>query len=565
MKFCYSRGWKINKWYTTKEEYMDINTCLATTIDSRSLALYANIVPAVTSIILAGFVLYRAVNRPKAYLFAGFVGVFALWLLANSVVWNSNDYYLITGLWIPMAYFELLFFLLLFCFFWLDVFSLVPRWLSAVILLVASVSFVVNIFDRVAPGFDQVWCNVNVNESLLSYDLWIEIIILLTILILGVYRFLKLKNSRTERIRLSIVTISIVLFMGIFAGAEYISSNSTVYTAELYALFTLPIFILFLTIAITSYGTFLLGDTIAKALFYIFLIFSGAQFFFVTTPASMALAVIAFLMTLSFGVLLLQSYEREAQIRAEVEKLAEELQETNTRQETLMHFVGHEVKGYLTRDASAFAALVEGDFGELPEPLKPIVNQALAQSRDGARSVTDILTASNQKKGTMTYAKEPFDLKALIVEIVDKFKPKAEDKGLTLSFSADDSGAPYTFNGDKEKIGDNVLRNIIDNSINYTQSGSVAVSLKKENLPDGKAGNKFVISIKDTGIGITPEDKKLLFTEGGHGKDSQKVNVHSTGYGLFIAKNIVEAHGGTIRAESLGAGKGSTFIVELPA
>ncbi|MDE1919073.1 MAG: HAMP domain-containing histidine kinase [Patescibacteria group bacterium] len=70
--------------------------------------------------------------------------------------------------------------------------------------------------------------------------------------------------------------------------------------------------------------------------------------------------------------------------------------------------------------------------------------------------------------------------------------------------------------------------------------------------------------MKDTGIGITEEDKKRLFTEGGHGKDSQKVNVHSTGYGLFIAKNIVEAHGGTIRAESEGAGKGSTFIVELP-
>ena len=55
-----------------------------------------------------------------------------------------------------------------------------------------------------------------------------------------------------------------------------------------------------------------------------------------------------------------------------------------------------------------------------------------------------------------------------------------------------------------------------------------------------------------------------LFTEGGHGKDSQKVNAHSTGYGLYIAKNIVLAHGGAIRAESEGAGKGSTFIVEFP-
>lgn len=536
---------------------MDVNTCLATTIDSRSLALYANIVPAVASIILAGFVLRRAANRSKAYLFAGFVGVFSLWLLANSVLWNSNDYYLVAGLWTPMAYFELLFFLLLFCFFYFDAFAKIPRWLSASVLLVASISFVVNFLGQASSGFDQAWCNMYNSEFLNNYNLAIEIIILLVILVLGACSVAKLKKKKDEQMRLTIITSSIVLFMGIFSGSEYVSVNSTVYLAELYALFFLPVFILFLTVAITSYGTFRLGDTVAKVLFYIFLIFSGAQFFFVTTPASMALAVIAFLMTLSFGVLLLQSYERETELRAKAEILTQELAETNIRQETLMHFIGHEVKGYLTRDASTFAALYEGDFGELPETLKPIVSQALAQSRDGALSVENILTASNQKKGTVSYIKETFDLKALAEAVVEKAKSAAEAKGLMLSFTADDSGAPYTFNGDKGKIGDNVLRNIIDNSINYTPSGSVAASLKKDN-------QKFIFSVKDTGIGITEEDKKLLFTEGGHGKDSQKVNVHSTGYGLFIAKNIVEAHGGSIRAESDGAGKGSTFIVELP-
>ena len=56
-----------------------------------------------------------------------------------------------------------------------------------------------------------------------------------------------------------------------------------------------------------------------------------------------------------------------------------------------------------------------------------------------------------------------------------------------------------------------------------------------------------------------------LFTEGGHGKDSTKVNVESTGFGLYIVKNIVDAHKGRVWAESEGAGKGSHFIVELPA
>ncbi len=535
---------------------MDINTCVATTIESRSLALYANIVPAVTSIILAGFVLRRATDRTKAYLFAGFSGVFSLWLLANSILWNSNDYYLIAGLWPPMAYFELLFFLLLFCFFFLDIFDSLPHWFNIGVLLTAAVSFVINLHGDASSGFDQAWCNMNNSSFLNNYDLVVEIIILVTILGLGIYRIIKLKNKKDEQIRLTIITSSIVLFMGIFSGSEYVASNSTIYLAELYALFFLPIFVLFLTIAITSYGTFRLGDTVAKVLFYIFLVFSGAEFFFVTSPASFALTVIAFLMTLSFGVLLLQSYEREARIRAEVELLAKELEATNERQDTLLHFIGHEVKGSLTKDAGAFASLSEGDFGPLTEQMKGFVTQALVESRNGASSVENILKASNLKRGSVTYTKAPFDLKATVEQAVERAKPAAEKKGLALSFTAAEGS--YQMTGDKAQIADHILRNIIDNSVAYTPSGSVAVSLKKEN-------NKLVFAVKDTGIGITAEDKKRLFTEGGHGKDSQRVNVHSTGYGLFIAKSITEEHGGTIRAESEGAGKGSTFIVEFPA
>ncbi|MHB8391878.1 MAG: sensor histidine kinase [Acidobacteriaceae bacterium] len=124
-----------------------------------------------------------------------------------------------------------------------------------------------------------------------------------------------------------------------------------------------------------------------------------------------------------------------------------------------------------------------------------------------------------------------------------------------LSFEADD--ATYQIVGDKEQIRNHVLRNLIDNAISYTPSGSVTLSLKKE-------GAQAVLAVRDTGVGISEEDKDRLFTEGGHGKDSQKMNAHSTGYGLFIAKQITEAHGGTIRAESPGAGKGATFIAEFP-
>lgn len=239
----------------------------------------------------------------------------------------------------------------------------------------------------------------------------------------------------------------------------------------------------------------------------------------------------------------------------ELARLKQELEIANAQQEGLLHFIGHEVKGFLAKDEGALAALADGDFGELEDGMKTFVERALAESRQGADAVSNILQASNLKKGTVTYEKAPFDLKALAAEAVEKLKPAAEQKGLTLSFTADD--VSYQMTGDKARIGDHVLRNLIDNAINYTPSGSIEVSLKKK---DGK----IVLAVADTGVGISDEDKQRLFTEGGHGKDSQTVNAHSTGYGLYIAKNIVEAHGGIIRAESEGVGKGSTFIVEFP-
>ncbi len=239
----------------------------------------------------------------------------------------------------------------------------------------------------------------------------------------------------------------------------------------------------------------------------------------------------------------------------ELVRLKQALEIANERQEGLLHFIGHEVKGSLTKDAGAFASLVEGDFGPLSENIKNFVTQALTESRNGADAVSTNLKASNLKKGSVTYTKAPFDFKELVTKAADRAKPAAERKGLTLSLTIDD--APYQMTGDGPQIFDHVLRNIIDNAVAYTPSGSIGVSLKKE-------GDKFVFTVKDTGVGITEEDKKRLFTEGGHGKDAQTINVHSTGYGLFIAKGIVEAHSGTIRAESEGQGKGSTFIVEFP-
>ena len=80
-----------------------------------------------------------------------------------------------------------------------------------------------------------------------------------------------------------------------------------------------------------------------------------------------------------------------------------------------------------------------------------------------------------------------------------------------------------------------------------------------------KTNTTIRLSVKDSGIGVSAQDKDHIFTEGGRGEASQKVNPDSTGYGLFIVKGIVTAHGGRVWFESDGAEKGTTFFIEMPA
>jgi signal transduction histidine kinase len=231
------------------------------------------------------------------------------------------------------------------------------------------------------------------------------------------------------------------------------------------------------------------------------------------------------------------------------------LEDTSKKQESLLHSISHEVKGHLARSEAALASIVEEDYGSVPFPVKTIADSALAEARKGVDTVMGILDASNFKTGSMRLDRQEFDVKSAVEDIVKEAQSSAARK--ELSFKEVISPGSYAFNGDEAKLRRHVFRNLIDNAIRYTREGGVRVLLSH-------VDNKILFSVKDTGVGITPEDMEILFTEGGKGKDSSEVNPESTGYGLFVAKTIVEAHGGKIWAESEGKGKGAQFFVELP-
>ena len=528
---------------------MDANSCYLGTVGLRELALYSHVVPAFATVVLGIFALLKAPNRKKAELFFVFTLTFAAWLIADLLNWTLNSYNWVAATWSPLDFINIVFFLAMFIFIFYDQFEKYPPpRLTGAIALAALIPFIITISGNSVYEFYQPWCEMDGNTFLAQYKLALEATVLIGILIFGVWKVLITRNNTHERIRVSLMTTAIVFFLGIFGVAEYVSTSTAIFEIMLYTLFVLPVFILLLTIAITQYGTFRLGDSAVRVLFYIFLLLAATQFFYVEDLTEFLLALMSFGVILSLGFLLFRSNQREITFRHELEI-------ANRQQETLLHFISHEIKGYLTKGEAGFAAIVEGDYGKVPNDLSTMAQSGLKELRKGVDTVMDILDASNLKKGTITYDKKTFDFRELVEAVISGMNGRFEEKG--LAFDTKIGAGEYTVNGDAAKLRRHVIRNLIDNALRYTPKGTITLELSR-------ADHHIRFAVKDTGVGITPEDMRHLFTEGGKGKDSLKVNVDSTGYGLFVAKSVVEAHGGKIWAESEGKNKGSKFVVELP-
>lgn len=517
------------------------------------LQYYSHLPVIVLALALAFFVLFSN-RRLVGWVFFSTILSFVLWVFFDSVIWATNRSDVIMFMWSlqiliePLVYFGS-FYLLFLLLKGEDVpfrQKLVWSLLYLPLVLIVPTEYALS-------GFDLSVCLAN--ETIFSYYSYvIEILLVGWTLILAIRSYRGVASD--ERGKVLLLTTGVLLFLAAFSWGNIVGSLTEDWDLAQYGLFGMPIFTLFLVYGIVRYKTFNVRLVGAVALVFGLMALTFGLLFVNDPTVFRGVSIATFIASVIFGVMLIRGVNREVRQREKIEELAHTLETANERQETLIHFIGHEVKGFLTKDAGAFAALVEGDLGQLPETAKPFVASALAQSRAGADSVGNILKASNLKRGTVTYIKAPFDLKALVAGAVEKARASAEQKGLKIEFVSDEG--LYQMLGDASQLNDHVLRNLIENSINYTPAGSITVSLKNE-------GGKLVFAVKDTGVGISAEDKKRLFTEGGHGAESQRVNVHSTGYGLYIAKQITEAHGGTIRAESEGAGKGSTFIAEFPS
>jgi signal transduction histidine kinase len=306
--------------------------------------------------------------------------------------------------------------------------------------------------------------------------------------------------------------------------------------------------------SITKHHLFNMKVVVAEVLMFVLWVFLFIRTIVAVTLQDQIIDAGLLAVTILVGIFLIRGVIKEVRQREQIEQLAKDLKIANEGQASLMHFMNHQVKGRFGNAKNIFAELLTDDYGVMPPDAKPLLEKGLDETNLGINYVQNILKGASAENGTLPIEMKPIDFRKVVETMATKQRPYAEAKGLSFELKMQDSD--YSMSGDELQLGE-AVRNLIDNSINYTQQGSISVIL-------GSVGKTIRFMVKDTGFGLTNEDKTKLFKSGGRGAESLKVNTNSTGYGLVFVKGVVEAHKGKVWAESAGRGKGSTFIVELP-
>lgn len=512
------------------------------------LVYYSHLLPLVVSLIFAFFIYFSNKKLLATRWFFATSVLLSFWLAFDLILWATEKPALTMFFWSiinmiePMIYAGIIFFMYAF----IDGESIsFNKKLLVFTLLLPPVILASTSYNLFSYDLTNCWREA-VEGPLPYYSYAIETIFALWILILGMERFRK-ASGKAEKNKIILVTIGVVLFLLSFAMGNVVGSLLVDWQIGQYGLFGIPIFVAMLSYLIVKYNVFNVKIIATQLLVTALWILTLAILFLRQIQTVRIVVFVTLALFTVLGYLLIRSVKREVRQR-------EELSIANAGQENLIHIMNHQIKGYLGKAKNIFAELISEPEYCASDSAKPMLTEGLKSVSEGVEFVQQVLQGSSATKGTLSYSMKPLDFKALVADAVEKQRGEAQSKNLKLDFKPENG--KYNISADELQLKE-AVKNLINNSIQYTLAGSITVNLHSMN---GKA----LLSVVDTGIGISAEDMPKLFQKGSRGKDSLKYNVNSTGYGLAFVKGVVEAHKGRVWAESAGLGKGSIFNMELP-
>ena len=519
------------------------------------LFYYSHGISVIFALVFGFLLFFKAKKVLSAKLLFIMTLLFSVWVLLDLYIWATNDSSGVLFFWSVIILVEVLVYI--FSIYFIDVFNTKEdvSFKKKLMMFLLVLPIIITLPTRLnLIGIDMNYCIALEGVIATYYIYTVEVFSIMWILFFS-FRFYGKTTDPNIKKQIFFSTTGIILFLLALSSGNLIGSLTEQWQYSQYGLFAMPIFIGFLAYLIVKFHTFNIKLFATQALVGGLAILVGSQFFFIRIPINRVLNGITFISVVIFGYFLIKSVKKEVEQKEELAKLNVDLQELLKQRESLVHLVTHKVKGSFTRSKYIFAGILDGTFGDINAEIKKRAQQGLESDNMGIETVDLVLNAANLEKGTVKYDMKIINFRELVESAMSDKKISIEAKGLKLETKIGDN--TYNVLGDALWLKE-IANNLIENALKYTREGKITVGLEKHD-------NKIKFYVKDTGVGITPEDKSSLFTEGGRGKESVKINVDSTGYGLYSVRLIVEAHKGKVWMEPNKEGNGSVFFVELDA
>jgi signal transduction histidine kinase len=244
-------------------------------------------------------------------------------------------------------------------------------------------------------------------------------------------------------------------------------------------------------------------------------------------------------------------------LNAELEKRAQELQELDRLKSAFLANMSHELRTPLNSILGFTDVMLEGLDGDLTDFMNNDLRLIQKNGQHLLHLINDVLDMAKIESGRMNLHPETFNIYDLLGEVCSITSSLASERNTAL-FIEEDSEKDIKVYADDTRIRQ-VMINLVNNSIKFTENGKIAISLKNVDSAS------ILITVKDTGIGIPPDKLESIFQEFTQVDSSTTRKVGGTGLGLPISRRLVEMHGGRLWAESTGVeGEGASFHVELP-
>ena len=209
----------------------------------------------------------------------------------------------------------------------------------------------------------------------------------------------------------------------------------------------------------------------------------------------------------------------------------------------------HDLRTPLLASIQTLKFFLDGTLGALNDRQKEFLSTMMSSQKDMLGLVNALLEVYKYDAGKLVLCPDYFSLNHLISQCINELRPLAEQKSLEMNFS----GSEIEVYADKQEIR-RVITNLIGNALNHTSKGFISVELSAED-------KHAVVKVKDTGIGIPKEDIDNMFVRFSQGTKNKRST--GTGLGLYLSRQIIEAHGGKISLKS-EVNKGSEFTFSIP-